>query len=137
MIKTLAIVDDELELEEIFSLIFEDLISQGLLRVAFFSEAQTLWDWLETSTPDLVITDIGLNGIYGTELVARLRMKAPSIPVYFMSAHGEDRYHAVMRELGVSRYVTKPFNAEDLLGLVEQDLQLRPMDSQELAPRFP
>ena len=134
MTKILAIVDDELEMEEVFSLIFEDLISQSLLRVVFFSEAESLWQWLESTAPDLVITDINLDGIDGTALVAGLRHRAPSVPVYFMSGHAEINYRAVMRELGVSRYVAKPFNAATLLEMVEQDLDLK-MDSEEVLPR--
>ncbi len=130
--KTLAIIDDELEMEEVFSLIFEDLISQGLLRVEFFSEAESLWQWLETTTPDLVISDISLSGIEGTELVAGLRQRAPFVPVYFMSGHAEGSYRDVMRELSISRYVSKPFDAATLLELVEQDLDLDDLGSEEV-----
>lgn len=134
MPKTLAIVDDELEMEDVFSLIFEELTSQDLLRIEFFSDAPALWKWTETRRPDLVITDISLSGIEGPELVRGLRQRAPEIPVYFMSGHAEESYRKLMRELNVCRYLAKPFAATALLAFVEHDLGLIPVGREEMHP---
>lgn len=64
--------------------------------------------------PDVVILDLGLPDIPGTEVLRQLRVWS-AVPVIVLSArHGsDDKVHAL--DLGADDYVTKPFGIDELL----------------------
>ena len=67
---------------------------------------------------DLVLTDISLPDMPGTRLVPRIREVLPAMPVIYMSG-----FDSADVELGPSDgYLTKPFELDELLRLVEQAL---------------
>ena len=67
---------------------------------------------------DLVLTDLKLPGINGMELVAQLRVAKPKLPIIIMTAHGTTDTAIEATKLGAYEYLTKPFEADDLLDLV-------------------
>jgi len=64
--------------------------------------------------PDVVVLDLGLPDMDGTEVIAGLRGWT-SVPIVVLSArqHGEDKVEAL--DLGADDYVTKPFAMNELL----------------------
>jgi two-component system KDP operon response regulator KdpE len=64
--------------------------------------------------PDVVLLDLGLPDLDGTEVIAGLRGWT-SVPIVVLSArqHGEDKVEAL--DLGADDYVTKPFAMNELL----------------------
>jgi len=75
--------------------------------------------------PDLVITDLRMDGIDGMTLFDRLHARDPDLPVLILTAHGTipDAFHAAGR--GVYSYLTKPFNSKVLLEHMERALKDR------------
>jgi DNA-binding NtrC family response regulator len=67
---------------------------------------------------DLVLTDLKLPGISGLELAAQLRVAKPKLPIIIMTAHGTTDTAIEATKLGAYEYLTKPFEADDLLDLV-------------------
>jgi diguanylate cyclase (GGDEF)-like protein len=84
------------------------------------------------SPPDMVLLDIGLPDIDGFEVCARLKASARSrdIPVIFLTAMDgiEDKLRAFA--VGGVDYVTKPFDAAEVLARVETHLQMRDAQKQ-------
>ncbi|ROR91625.1 response regulator transcription factor [Nocardioides aurantiacus] len=66
------------------------------------------------SEPDVVVLDLGLPDLDGTEVIAGLRGWT-SVPIVVLSArqHGEDKVEAL--DLGADDYVTKPFAMNELM----------------------
>lgn len=66
------------------------------------------------SDPDVVVLDLGLPDLDGTEVIAGLRGWT-SVPVVVLSArqHGEDKVEAL--DLGADDYLTKPFAMNELM----------------------
>ena len=64
--------------------------------------------------PELVVLDLGLPDLEGTEVIAGLRGWT-SVPIVVLSArqHGEDKVEAL--DLGADDYVTKPFAMNELM----------------------
>ena len=64
--------------------------------------------------PDVVLLDLGLPDLDGTEVLAGLRGWT-SVPVVVLSArqHGDDKIEAL--DLGADDYVTKPFAMDELM----------------------
>ncbi|UCS92520.1 response regulator [Echinicola marina] len=70
---------------------------------------------LEENTPDLIITDIMVPFKSGIEIIEFARAKYPECPIIVLSALGEEE-GTVMEafNLGVSDFVPKPFNPNEL-----------------------
>lgn len=75
--------------------------------------------------PDLVITDLRMDGMDGMTLFDRLHARDPELPVLILTAHGTvpDAFDAASR--GVFSYLTKPFNSKMLLEHMERAIQAR------------
>ncbi len=74
--------------------------------------------------PQLVITDLRMEGIDGMGLYNAVHERYPALPVIILTAHGTipDAVEAIKR--GVFGYLTKPFDGKTLLQSVEQALRL-------------
>jgi two-component system response regulator RegX3 len=72
---------------------------------------------------DVVLLDILLPGISGFDVCARLKTRAPDLPVVMLSARtaSMDKVHGL--RLGADDYVAKPFDALELLARVEAVLR--------------
>ncbi|GAB3791555.1 response regulator [Nocardioides ungokensis] len=79
--------------------------------------------------PDVVVLDLGLPDMDGTEVIAGLRGWT-SVPIVVLSArqHGEDKVEAL--DLGADDYVTKPFAMNELMARLRAAVRR----SQEAAP---
>jgi DNA-binding NtrC family response regulator len=120
--KLIAVVDDELEMEYIYSLLLEKQIKRGLVNIKFFSDSRHFVDWLKNNDPDLILTDINMPHLDGPDLIKMVKRAGRSIPTYFVSGHDENEFAKIMRELGVYRFLSKPLNFNNVLGLIELDL---------------
>jgi two-component system, cell cycle sensor histidine kinase and response regulator CckA len=71
---------------------------------------------------DLVVTDVVMPGLGGRELVSRLKIMSPRLPVLFVSGYTEEG----VRKQGVlepgATYLEKPFTPEKLLHKVREVL---------------
>lgn len=79
---------------------------------------------LASIQPQLVITDLRMEGIDGMGLYNAVHERYPAMPVIILTAHGTipDAVNAIRR--GVFGYLTKPFDGKMLLQSVEQALRL-------------
>ncbi len=77
---------------------------------------------LETHPCHLVLTDLVMPGMGGLELVRQIRQHDQIVPVVFLSAFGARATMAKATQMGVVDFLTKPFRAASLLGLVERIL---------------
>jgi two-component system response regulator GlrR len=79
---------------------------------------------LATVQPQLVVTDLRMEGVDGMALYRAVHERFPSVPVIIITAHGTipDAVDAVQR--GVFGYLTKPFDSGTLLKSVEEALRL-------------
>ena len=81
---------------------------------------------LKTYHPQLVISDLRMEGMDGMALFEQIRIQHPSMPVIIMTAHGTipDAINATKQ--GVFSFLTKPFESQQLLSTVKQALRLQP-----------
>ena len=82
--------------------------------------------------PDLVLLDLMLPGISGTEVCRIIRGKS-SVPIIMLTAKDGEVDKVVGLELGADDYVTKPFSSRELLARVRAVLR-RHGDVEELLP---
>ena len=82
----------------------------------------------EERTPDLVVLDLGLPDIEGTEVCRRVRAISKA-PLIVLSARGADTDKVHALDLGADDYVTKPFSPDELLARIR--VALRRLSSEE------
>ena len=74
-------------------------------------------DALEAALPDLVLLDLRLPGMDGTEVCRRLRARS-DVPIIVVTAKGEEVDRVVGLELGADDYIVKPFGFRELLARI-------------------
>jgi two-component system KDP operon response regulator KdpE len=84
----------------------------------------------EARTPDLIVLDLGLPDLEGTEVCRRIRTKS-QVPILVLSARSAEAEKVYALELGADDYVTKPFGAEELVARIR--VALRRLASAEAA----
>ncbi len=122
MTKLIAVVDDEAEMEFIYSMVLERQIKSGLIKLKFFSDSRHFVEWFYDNRPDLILTDINMPYLDGLALMDLVKRSGRRIPTYFVSGYDESEFKKIMRELGVFRFLSKPLNFNNVQGLIELDL---------------
>lgn len=72
--------------------------------------------------PDLIVLDLGLPDIEGTEVCRRIRGES-AVPIVVLSARGSEADKVAALDLGADDYVTKPFGPEELLARIRVSLR--------------
>jgi len=76
---------------------------------------------------DLVILDLMLPGLTGTEVCRRLREES-AVPIIMLTAKGSEVDRVLGLEIGADDYVTKPFSMAEVIGRVRAILRRRELD---------
>ena len=93
-------------------------LAAGLEREGFdVTRVSTGEDALEAALPDLVLLDLRLPGMDGTEVCRRLRARS-DVPIIVVTAKGEEVDRVVGLELGADDYIVKPFGFRELLARI-------------------
>ena len=81
---------------------------------------------LTSFQPQLVISDLRMDGMDGMALFEKIRQQHANLPVIIMTAHGTipDAINATKQ--GVFSFLTKPFESKELLETVQQAIRLQP-----------
>ena len=109
--------------DPIMSRFVHDALSNRGHRVALASQAEAALEYLEHGPdPDLVILDLGLPGMDGFQLLARIR-PTWTIPVLVLSARGGQADKVRALDLGADDYLPKPFGLPELLARVRAQLR--------------
>jgi DNA-binding response OmpR family regulator len=108
----------------------QHVVSQVLSQhyeVSSLSSCIFLPDRLRQYRPDLIILDIGLPWLNGFEICGDLRRDSlyRDVPILFLSALCSPEDIARGMKAGGDRYLTKPFDLEDLMAEVEGLLKTR------------
>jgi DNA-binding NtrC family response regulator len=121
---TILAVDDEVSLRQ---LLVRQLRSEGykVLEAGYGMEALVV----ARTSPEpihLVLSDIRMPGMLGTELAQRLMAEHPSVRVVLMSAHALDDLTTVNDRRGIVQVISKPFDGQKMLALVKLALGTTP-----------
>jgi two-component system response regulator GlrR len=83
------------------------------------------------SRPQAVITDLRMEGMDGMSLFQHIHSQDQALPVIVLTAHGTIPDAVQATQQGVFGYLTKPFDARELLALLERAVALRPTQVME------
>jgi two-component system, OmpR family, response regulator RegX3 len=116
----ILIVEDELSLSEPLSFLLRregyetEIAADGREALAAFDRAGA----------DLVLLDLMLPGLSGTEVCRELRSRS-SVPIIMLTAKDSEVDIVVGLELGADDYVTKPYSSRELLARIRAVLRRR------------
>jgi two-component system phosphate regulon response regulator PhoB len=112
-VTTVLLVDDE---RDLLSVLDFNLRAAGFETVLATRGEEALLA-LKRRVPDLVLLDLMLPDIPGTEVCRRIKSEARTrhVPVVMLTAKGEEVDRVVGFELGADDYVTKPFSVRELV----------------------
>lgn len=118
---TVLVVEDESSVRE---LVHEFLESDGyiLLEAKGGAEALEIAEQ-DSSTIDLLLTDVVMPGISGPQLVQRLATLRPGMQVLYMSGYPVESVDAYGMNMAASNFIAKPFTREALLRKVRDVLE--------------
>ena len=103
------IIDDEESIRTICSSALEDLFD-----IESFSSASEALLALNSSKPDLIITDIKMPGMSGLEFLNKVSEKFPDLPTIIITAHANIDNALSAYKGGAFEYLTKPFDINEI-----------------------
>ncbi len=118
--------------EESFSDALSYMLRKEGFEVAVAPTGTEALDEFDRSGADLVLLDLMLPGVPGTEVCRQLRSRS-SVPVIMLTAKESEVDKVVGLELGADDYVTKPFSSRELVARIRAVLR-RGTDAVEVAP---
>jgi two-component system, OmpR family, phosphate regulon response regulator PhoB len=112
-VTTVLLVDDE---RDLLSLLDFNLRAAGFETLLATTGEQAIAQ-LRRRVPDLVLLDLMLPDVPGTEVCRQLKSdpRTRHVPVVMLTAKGEEVDRVVGFELGADDYVTKPFSVRELI----------------------
>ncbi|MBW3578816.1 MAG: response regulator transcription factor [Actinobacteria bacterium] len=123
MVSKLLLVEDERAIGEGLTI---SLGAEGFDVVWVMNGEEALTTW-ERTRPDLVLLDLMLPGLPGTEVCRQLRRRS-GVPIIMLTARDAELDRVLGLELGADDYVTKPFSIRELAARIRAVLRRSTMD---------
>jgi DNA-binding NtrC family response regulator len=117
----ILVVDDDPEMCRFF----EQLLGEEHYAVEVVHDGFAALQRYERDKVDLVITDLMMPRMRGTELVARLKQMDPDVLVLLVTAFGTIESAVETIRAGAFHYITKPFRTDEILLNVSRALEQR------------
>ena len=111
---TVFIVDDDAAVRDALQLL---LRSVGLASEAYASADEFLGRF-DPDRPGCLLLDVRMPGISGLELQQRLKERMSSLPIIFLTAHGDIEMAVKAVKAGALDFIQKPFRDQDLIDKV-------------------
>jgi two-component system, LuxR family, response regulator FixJ len=117
---TVFVVDDDTSLGESFARVIR---TEGL-PVRTFTSGEAFLESIDPNTAGSVVMDLRLPRRDGLKLLEDLRRRGSSMPVVFVSAHGDVAHTVRAMKAGAIDFLEKPVASEELLEAVRRAMQL-------------
>jgi two-component system phosphate regulon response regulator PhoB len=113
IVPAILIVEDERDVQTVLDF---NLKAEGFETMRA-STADEAFAWLRARVPDLVLLDLMLPDMPGTEVCRRIKAdpRTNAVPVVVVSARGDELDRVVGFELGADDYIPKPFSVRELV----------------------
>ena len=115
----ILVSDDNLEIREFLEEVLDTL---GHYRVHSVGDGMSALSLVKDLRPDLVITDQQMPNLTGTELIHRLKMEFPLLPVILMTGESTEALAVEALRQGAVDYLVKPFDPDTLMESIRRAL---------------
>ena len=95
------------------------------VRILEVDDGVTALEKLSTEVPDLIILDLNLPSMSGFELCEHIRKRdvTSRVPILVVTGRNSLEDHARAREVGVTKYIAKPFKKKEFVEAVKSLLR--------------
>ncbi|MDG4475484.1 ATP-binding protein [Thiovibrio frasassiensis] len=116
----ILVVDDEREIGHLLELFLSDY---GY-RITSLSDSLAALAWFQANPQevDLIITDMSMPHLTGKELAKKILAVQPEIPIILCTGFSEQINAESAKQLGIRAFLLKPFQAQEVAGLVRKVL---------------
>ncbi len=116
---TLLIVDDELSMRELLERVFR----RAGYRVMVADNGERALEAIRGTVFDVVLSDVRMPRLTGTELLAECRQVSPETMVILMTAHGTVEQAREAFKLGADDFIQKPFDIDEIKLVVQNAIE--------------
>src|SRR5260370_33602979 len=116
---TIFVGDDDASVRDAIS----NLLESVGLRAKVFESTEAFWKAPRPNAPSCLVLDVMLPGVNGIEFQEQVAKANVSIPIIFITEHGEVPMTSPARKAGAIGFLIKPFQKEDLLAPVRHGLE--------------
>lgn len=109
------LVDDE---EDFVTALAERLQLRGI-EAQIATDGETALALIETSPPQVVVLDVMMPGLGGADVLKRIKVRHPQIPVILLTGHGSIREGTDGLRQGAYDYLVKPIDIEELISKMQ------------------
>lgn len=114
----MLIVDDDRDICQVIS----DIFTEEGHDVNIAYNGESVLREIKRHRYKIMILDYKLSGISGLGVLEKVRQIKPSMQVIMISAYGDALTKSMAKELGAYSFLDKPFNIEELVGVVKKAL---------------
>ncbi|MCU0534660.1 MAG: response regulator [Hydrococcus sp. Prado102] len=113
------VVDDEKDIQSLFTQKFRKEIKQGAIDFSFAFSAQEALEALKENNSYsqyifLILADINMPGMSGLELLKIIKEFHPNVKVFMITAYGDEYNYQTAMQYGADDYIYKPIEFENL-----------------------
>jgi two-component system nitrogen regulation response regulator GlnG len=126
--KPVWIIDDDRSIRWVF----EKALSRENISFKAFATAQEALTALQSSSPQVVVSDIRMPGTSGLELLQTLKDKMPGLPVIIMTAYSDLESAVAAFQGGAFEYLPKPFDVDHAVELIRRALEESVRSNEEI-----
>jgi two-component system nitrogen regulation response regulator GlnG len=133
--KPIWIVDDD----ESIRWVLEKALARENLATKSFSNVRDAMDALQSSVPQVLVSDIRMPGESGLELLQTVKAKHPGLPVIIMTAFSDLDSAVAAFQGGAFEYLAKPFDVDKAVELIRRALEesLRETNEEQISADTP
>ena len=123
MNKKLLIVDDEAHIRMLIEQTLEELEDAGV-EMFFAENGEQALEMIKTEKPDLVFLDVMMPKMNGMEVCQKVKKELGLTDVYIilLTAKGQEVDRQNGLDMGADRYMTKPFDPDEMLDVATEIL---------------
>lgn len=126
----ILVIDDDPDM----CLLLKRFLQRHQFEVIDVTSGKKALQWLETETPSLILCDLRLEDMTGSEVLAQAKEKVPNLPFIIITGYSDVKTAVDVMKLGAYDYVTKPLYPDEILVTIRQALAYQPTKSIYPAP---
>ena len=113
----ILIIDDETKFADMLAKRIE---LRGCSKAVCYNGRSALeWVKMHGDHISLILLDLQLPDIYGTEVLIGIKHINPAIPVIILTGHGTEKDRKRCEELGAYQFLHKPLNIDELMTILK------------------
>lgn len=124
MIQKLLIVDDEAHIRMLIEQTLEDLEDEGV-ELLFAENGEQALQLIQKEKPNLVFLDVMMPKMNGMEVCQKVKkeLKLENVYIILLTAKGQEVDRQKGLDMGADRYMTKPFDPDEMLSIAQEILK--------------